>query len=282
MSFTEDELQAFTTILEQRFAVHRQEMEQVLAERINTVQQTTEQILEQGVQDLHRAVDQVFVSRLELLEQTMDRILYQGMHSLQQSLEQLLDQRLNILQHSLELRLVASQREQAALLEEWLTEQSKRFEAIEIQTELPWDELMGMVGRALDERLAFQQNIFQSQIKSLEQMLAQRLLALSDEFSRSQTAATQPRGVVSAAAQEGSAATLRGIEQLERVVDALQTAMTANHALLSNQLSHHQQLPPDRAHPLASVRPPRTNGTSSLLGHSIEPGLTLKAKDLTD
>ena len=39
MSFTEDELQAFSSILEQRFAAHRQEMEQAIDQRLENFQQ---------------------------------------------------------------------------------------------------------------------------------------------------------------------------------------------------------------------------------------------------
>jgi len=46
----------------------------------------------------------------------------------------------------------------------------------------------------------------------------------------------------------------QSIEQLERIIESMQVAMTANHALLSNRLYHHQQLPLERAHP--GSRPP--------------------------
>jgi hypothetical protein len=55
-------------------------------------------------------------------------------------------------------------------------------------------------------------------------------------------------------------------------MESMQVAMTANHALLSNRLYHHQQLPLERAHPNPSgqthVAP--ANGVSSLLAQAKE------------
>ena len=41
----------------------------------------------------------------------------------------------------------------------------------------------------------------------------------------------------------------QSIEQLERLIESMQVAMTSNHALLAHRLYHHQQLPLERAHP---------------------------------
>ncbi len=43
MSFTEDELQAFNSILEQRLSVHRREMERVFDQRMNEYRRDLDQ-----------------------------------------------------------------------------------------------------------------------------------------------------------------------------------------------------------------------------------------------
>jgi hypothetical protein len=71
---------------------------------------------------------------------------------------------------------------------------------------------------------------------------------------------------------------LHGIEHLERIIESMQVAMTSNHALLSNRLFHHQQLPLERAHP--RIMP---NGASTPLSrmdervaHELESGEVTK------
>lgn len=56
--------------------------------------------------------------------------------------------------------------------------------------------------------------------------------------------------------------------------------MTANHALLSNRLYHHQQLPLERAHASGQVHVAPANGVGSLLTQAkeriasgLEPGI---------
>jgi hypothetical protein len=68
----------------------------------------------------------------------------------------------------------------------------------------------------------------------------------------------------------------QSIEQLERIIESLQVAMTANHALLSNRLYHHQQLPLERAHggqqPTNQVAHPNGTGSGSPLSLTGERG----------
>jgi hypothetical protein len=54
----------------------------------------------------------------------------------------------------------------------------------------------------------------------------------------------------------------------------MQVVMTTNHALLSNRLYHHQQLPLERAHPSSHAHPTSLNGMSnplSLPGEHDDP-----------
>jgi hypothetical protein len=118
------------------------------------------------------------------------------------------------------------------------------LEAFEVQTELPWEDLSDMIGKALDERLSALSEAISRSLQNLEQYLSVRIHGLRDEFVRS-----QPQTAALNSNHTSVQEVLHGIEHLERVVESLQVAMTANHALLSNRLYHHQQLPLERAHP---------------------------------
>jgi hypothetical protein len=72
---------------------------------------------------------------------------------------------------------------------------------------------------------------------------------------------------------------LHGIEHLERIIESMQVAMTSNHALLSNRLYHHQQLPLERAHPAGDHTRSMPNGvnkplaiTDERITNGLEPG----------
>ncbi len=75
MSFTEDELQAFNSILEQRLSVHRREMERVFDQRMNeyrrdldqrlvTVQRDTLHNLSQKISELENRLDTILRDKL--------------------------------------------------------------------------------------------------------------------------------------------------------------------------------------------------------------------------
>lgn len=237
MSFTEDELQAFTTILEQRFVVHRQEMEQVIDQRISDLRRDVDQMLtksgDQKVQQTEAAIDRMLA--VQLL-----------------GIEQLLNQSMSL--RALERYPLA----QAAV--------QPQLEAIEVQTEFPWEDLVATMGKALDERLALMNTSLQHSMKDLEQYLTLYLRGLRDEIGRSQGHGPHYSSSLSntTSAQE----ILDGIEQLEHILESMQVAMTANHALLSNRLYHHQQLPLERAHPAPYTTP--SNGVNSLLAQAKE------------
>lgn len=214
MSFTEDELQAFNAVLDQRLAAHRQEIERALDRRLD---------------DLRRDMTQRLSS-------------FQGetINALEQHLSQ----------HDLG---AGPQNLQAQL------------EAIEIQTDLPWEELGALVGKQLDERLAALHTLFQRLIVDLEQQLAIQLRNLRAEIAQAQGQPYSGQG------NNGTSIipeVLTGIEHLERVIESMQVAMTANHALLSNRLYHHQQLPLERAHPLGPSRIAPASEATSLLAQA--------------
>src|SRR5438552_256983 len=113
MSFTEDELQAFNTILEKRLAAHRHEVEQAFDQRINA---------------LRRDLDQ----RLAL-QSTGERTTHTGG-----------DEHIP----------------------------PPHIEAIEVQTDLPWEDLADVFGRLLDVRFSALSESIQAIMRSLEQHLS--------------------------------------------------------------------------------------------------------------
>lgn len=254
MSFTEDELQSFNTILEQRLTAHRQEMEQVLEQRIHEFRRATEQRIVATQQEIVGSVVQKlseYQSRVEsvlgekvgaqqaAITQALGQDVEQRQHQFETSVDRMLAAQLLGIEQLLSQHLSLQVMDEAAL-----TPDTAQLEAIEVQTELHWEDLMDVIGKVLDERLVALNDSTQRALKNLEQYLSVRLHSLRDEFVR---------GQVQSPSYNGNATTveevLHGIEHLERIIESMQVAMTANNALLSNRLYHHQQLPLERAHP---------------------------------
>ncbi len=278
MSFTEDELQAFNSILEKRFATQRQEIEQALDRRLGTFRQEIEQrfvslhtetagILKQELagyapgpenglatklDEQHDQLARVFnreaEQKLQQIEATVDRMLAAQLLGIEQLLNQ----------HS-------SRNQGASSLPQGLPSQ---LEAIEVQTELPWDDLVEMMGKALDERLTTLDTSLQRSVKDLEHYLTTRLHHLRDEIAHSQAHGQPYVGQSSNGTLMQDV--LAGIEHLERIMESMQVAMTANHALLSNRLYHHQQLPLERAHPVSRPQVTPAGEAPSLLAQAKE------------
>src|SRR5579859_7623222 len=288
MSFTEDELQSFNTILEQRLTAHRREMEHVFDQRMNEYRRELDQRYVQVQVDLLRTLSQ----KLSEFQIRLDSDLGEKLNALQMRITQTIsngvEQRQQQVEGSIDRMLAA----QLLGIEQLLNQFSSRLmpgettitpgvstqlEAIEVQTELPWEDLIDVIGKTLDERLSMLNEAIQRSLKNLEQYLSVRLHSLRDEFLRSQGHGPQSY-------YNGSATTiqevLHGIEHLERIIESMQVAMTANNALLSNRLFHHQQLPLERAHPGGSTRAMPNNGASTPLSianervaQGLEPGV---------
>jgi hypothetical protein len=120
------------------------------------------------------------------------------------------------------------------------------FEAIEVQTDLPWEDMIDVFGKVLDERFARLNESTQAAMRSWEQYLSGQLQTLQVQLREEVLYARQPQNHTGdlTSMQE----VFQNIEQLGRLIESMQVAMTANHALLSNRLYHHQQLPLERAH----------------------------------
>lgn len=297
MSFTEDELQSFNTILEQRLSAHRREIERVFDQRMNEYRRELDQRLIATQQDTLRTVSQ----KLTELQSRQDTVLSEKLAAQQTRITQAISNEGGQRQQQFEASLDRMLSAQLPGIEQLLSRQMSlqasqdatigsgvpaQLEAIELQTELPWEDLMDVIGKALDERLSALNDATQRSLKNLEQYLSVRLHSLRDEFIRGQGQAqgqTLYNGNMTSIQE-----VLHGIEHLERIIESLQVAMTANHALLSNRLFHHQQLPLERAHAAGHTRA-MPNGASTPLSiakervaHGLEPEVITRQTEIEE
>ncbi len=328
MSFTEDELQSFNTILEQRLSAHRREMERVFDQRMNEYRRELDQRLVATQQDTLRTVSQKLTElqsrqdavlseklaaqqiritqainneaeqRQQQFETSVDRLLTAQQTRIIQAINNEAEQRQQQFETSVDRLLSAQLLGIEQLLSQQLLLQASQdttiatgvpaqLEAIELQTELPWEDLMDVIGKALDDRLSVLNDTTQRSLKNLEQYLSVRLHSLRDEFIRGQGQAQGQQSLYNGnmtSIQE----VLHGIEHLERIIESLQVAMTANHALLSNRLFHHQQLPLERAHAAGHTRA-MPNGASTPLSiakervaHGLEPEVVTRQAEIEE
>src|SRR6266436_8704785 len=284
MSFTEDELQSFNTILEQRLQAHRREMERVFDQRMNeyrrdldqrvvTVQQDTLRTVSQKLSELQGRLETVLSEKLNTQQTRITQAISHDVEQEQQQLEGSIDRMLAAQLLGIEQLLsqqLALQTLDDATIRTGVSAPA-RLEAIEVQTELPWEDLMEVIGKAFDERLSTLNEATQRSLKNLEQYLSVRLHSLRDEFMRTRGQQTMYDGSITSIQE-----VLHSIEHLERIIESMQVAMTANHALLSNRLFHHQQLPLERAHPGGHIHAMQNNNANtqfSLAKERIASGL---------
>ena len=268
MSFTADELQSFNDILDKKLGVHRLEMERVFDQRLQTLrreldrrlsifQQEIIQTLTQRQSEQQKGLQNALNQRLNTqqlnISQAIDNEFRQRQRQQLPQIESLVDRALAA--QLLAIEQLLNQRFSTQTLEEsgvQVAERPPHFEAIEVQTELPWEDLIDIIGKALDERFARLNETNQATMRNWEQYLSAQLRTLQTQL---QDRALQIRQTQ---AYSGNLTSMQevfqSIEQLERIIESMQVAMTANHALLSNRLYHHQQLPLERAHP--GSRPP--------------------------
>ena len=274
MSFTEDELQSFNTILEQRLLAQRKEIERIFEQRIVesrrendqrffTMQQEILRTMSLKLTEMQNRLDSTFSEKLQTqqtrITQAISLDTEQKNKQIESSLARLLEAQLPGIEQVLSKQL---QEVSLQSIEDTVMTANgvHPLEAFEVQTELPWEDLSDMIGKALDERLSALSEAISRSLQNLEQYLSVRIHSLRDEFVRSQPQASVLNGNHTSVQE-----VLHGIEHLERVVESLQVAMTANHALLSNRLYHHQQLPLERAHPGAHALFTPGNGQANAL-----------------
>lgn len=262
MAFTQDELQAFNTILEQKLAQHRHEVERSFDQRLHLLHRELEQHFIAAQQEALHALMQQFTGQQKRAREVITQSVEQAQVHVVQAVGQEVSLRLQQHQQNIEALIERTLAAQLIAVEQLLTQHSiapsdeagsfstplyrdasPDFEAIEVQTELPWEDFVDVIGRALDERLSALDVSLQSALKHIEHHILTRLRELHSEIQTRQH---------SLADSESSITNMQDVftslERLEHIIESMQVAMTTNHALLSNRLYHHQQLPLERAH----------------------------------
>ncbi len=286
MSFTPDEIQAFNDILEKKLAAHRREMERSLEQRLQTLRREFEQHLNALQQEVVRVLTQKLGDQQRDTQIALSEKLNAQQISLSQAVSQEVRQRQQQQQPQLEGLIDRALAAQLLAIEELLSqrlslqsfddasvpmgEHSPQFEAIEVQTELPWEDLIDIFGKALDERFVTLKETMQSTMRNLEQYVALQVRTMQMQLQESSLYNRQPQPY--SGNPSNMQEIFQSIEQLERNLEAMQVAMAANHAMLSNRLYHHQQLSMERAHnnspstpspppPISPARLGHPNGT---------------------
>jgi len=275
MSFTEDELQSFNTILEQRLNAHQRDMERALDLRMNEYRRELDQRLATVHSDVQRGVSQKLSDFQVRLETILSEKLNAQPARIIQTFDRDIEQRQQQIEGNIDRMLAAH----LLGIEQLITHYSSRndsgdavisanvpaqLDTVEVQTELAWEDLMDIIGRALDDRLSVLNDATQRSLKNLEQYLSVRLHSLRDEFLRNKT---QGQGHQALYEENPTSIQemLHGIEHLEQIIESMQVVMTSNHALLSNRLYHHQQLSFERAHNANDHARPISNGVNKPL-----------------
>ena len=262
MSFTQDELQALNTILDQKLSVHRRELERTFDQRFQGLKRDFEQRQMAIQQDLLRNIsrtlgDQQNRSRdavTRKLDDQQVRMTQALLHELEQKRVQQQQHNEDFLERSLAAQLLAfeqliGQRQSLSEFDEsvpYTDDLRPDFDTIEVQTEIPWDDLVDLIDRILAERLSTLQSSLQTSLKDIERYLAVQIHAIRATSLREQKSV---RDEISPTTLDDMQDVFRSIEQLERLIESMQVAMTTNSALISNRLYYHQQLPLERAHP---------------------------------
>jgi hypothetical protein len=289
MSFTEDELQSFNTILEQRLNAHQRDMERALDQRMNEYRRELDQRLATVHSDVQRGVSQKLSDFQVRLEIMLSEKLNSQPAQLIKALNREIEQRQQQLEGNIDRMLAA----QLLGIEQLITRYSSvndrgvmvhsadvptQLDTIEVQTELSWEDLMEIIGRALDDRLSGLNDSIKKSLVSLEQYLSVRLQVLRDDFLHGKTQ-EQGHHAFYIEDQASIQEILQGVEHLEQIVESMQVVMTSNHALLSNRLYHHQQLSIERAHNRHDDARPLSNDVNQPLTiteerntNGVEPG----------
>ncbi len=267
MSFTQDELQAFNSILEQRLAAHRREVERGLDQRLTTLKRDFEQRFTSLQHDMLRRLPRRIVEQQKFTNQPVQdeskpqpepasqpepaQPLEQAQvaaqeneraQQLESAVERELAAQLLAIEQLLNQRIPAQPADWPGAYLSGIAGEQGELGSIEIQTDLPWEELTEMVDTAIDQRLARFQESMQAIIKNMLDYVSTEMHAIRSDLSRVQ--APSYNGELTSNHE-----VFAGIEQLEHIIESMQVAMNANQALLSNRLFHHQHLPLERAHP---------------------------------
>ena len=278
MSFTKDELQSFNTILEQKLTQQRRELERSFDQRLQVFKREVEQRLVFTQQDLVRVLSQHLSEQYRKLKEALNqRIDAQQGHipSTVISEAELKQQLEDVVEHALDTQLISFDQligERFAPVDETpnAVEASPNFAEMELHTEIPLDDLADAVDKALAERFSALDASLKVSITGIERYLATRLQTLREELIHDELHYTDDTRVVQTKSFDGTITNMQdvftSIERLERIIESMQVAMTSNHALLSNRMYHHQQLPLERAHPGGIQDGPHQNSNNATKG----------------
>ncbi len=262
MSFTQNELQSFSTLLDQKLTQQKRELERNFDQRMQVFKREIEQRLAYTQQELVRTLAQHFSEQQRKLKETLGQKLTAQMRlsSTTTSGPDAKEQIGKIIEQALDTQLVSfnqliSQRftvvDEAPSL---AVDGSGDFAGIEVQTEIPWDELADAVNKALDERFVSLHESLKGSVSDIEQYLSEWMQQLRGGLvqPRTNVGFEEPILPSETANTNGTITNMQdvftSIERLEHIIESMQVTMTSNHALLSNRIYHHQQLPLERAH----------------------------------
>ena len=218
MSFTNEELQSFNTILEQKLSQQRRELERSFDQRLQVVKREIEQRLLVTQKDFMRVLTQHLSDQYRQLKE----LIHQGNTAIAESTAN-------------------------------VVEATPDLSQMELDTEIPLDDLAEAINEALDDRFCALDTSFKATIKGIEQHLTTELQSLRTDSAHSDPDAKGVVSITEITSLDGTVSNMQdiftSIERLEHIIESMQVAMTSNSALLSNRLYHHQQLPLERAHP---------------------------------
>ncbi len=264
MSFTKDELQSFNTILEQKLTQQRRELERSFDQRLHIFKREIEQRLIFTQQELVRVLSQhLFEHHRKLKETLSQKIDVQQARAVsltavnETDLKQQLEE---VVEHALDTQLISFDQ---LINERFLpasetsmdgVDASPDFTGMELHTEIPLDDLAEAVNKALEQRFSSLDTSLKMSVAGIEQHFSTQIQRLRQELALDgQQSSTHSERAVQVQPFDGTITSMQdvftSIERLERIIESMQVAMTSNHALLSNRMYHHQQLPLERAHP---------------------------------
>lgn len=264
MSFTQDELQVLNALFDQKMMVLRRELERTFDQRMQTLRREFEQQVASTLQDALRGLVRRFLEQQHKLRDSILQRINQQHEAMQHTLTDMYPQRQQQLEDNIDRSLAA----QLLAIEQLINHHfssaatdiqvlspaqssATNFDAIEVQTEIPWDDLIDLLNNALNERFATFNTTLQTRLREVEREVALQVQTLRDDLHREHSSPLSSPSSFGGSRQTNVnlQEILASVNQLERVVESMQMAMTANSTLLSNRLYHHQRLPMERAHP---------------------------------
>lgn len=270
MSFTQNELQSFSILLDQKLAQQRRELDRSFDQRMLVFKREIEQRLSYTQQELMRTLAQNLAEQQRKLKETLAQKLDTQVHNsslstngtaakhqIEEAIEHALDTQLVSLDQLISQRFTVAD-DTSALSVDGSTD----FAGIEVQTEIPWDELADAVNKALDERFVSLHESLKSSVSAIEQYLAERMPQQHTNVSFGEAILPSETLDMSNGAITNMQDVFTSIERLEHIIESMQVTMTSNHALLSNRIYHHQQLPLERAHGRGQETPPQIATTT--------------------